>query len=310
MRPGAARSCPRCSPSPARWRWTGALCARTWSGSHGAPRDALAPGIVPAEAARAIHAGAGRVCGGRARRGRSSLRRGGRAHGGGGRADSRAPGRGRRLAAHRALAQRPGGARSAPARPRAVRGLALAALAGLLGAAGGARRGGARHVAARPTPTGSAPSRSAPAYCFCGLRRDVRARRGGAPLRPRPGGRARRWAWARSPGTSLPIDREHCPAAARLRAADGATAWTRWATATSRSTSPTPRRGSLLHASRLATDVIDFASREFGFVRAGRRHRLRLVDDAAEAEPRRVRAGARQERARASATLVRAAWSR
>ncbi len=74
------------------------------------------------------------------------------------------------------------------------------------------------------------------------------------------------WAWAPSPARRFP------PTATSLAAcwasrASRSTAWTPWATATSRSTSPTPSRAACLHAGRLATDVIDFASSEFRFLK-------------------------------------------
>ena len=53
-----------------------------------------------------------------------------------------------------------------------------------------------------------------------------------------------------------------------------------------------------LALARIAADVIDFSTSEFGFVTLDGEHRRRLVDDAAEEEPRRLRAPARQRGAR------------
>ena len=61
------------------------------------------------------------------------------------------------------------------------------------------------------------------------------------------------------------------------------------------------------HLSRLAEDLIIYGSSEFGFVRFGDAYYVRLEHDAAEAQPRRARAGARVGRANArriSTTLL------
>ena len=128
-------------------------------------------------------------------------RRRGRAHGGRGGADTRASARVAGLLHTAPLAQRPGGARSAPPRPRA-------ACAESLRAAGRARASCSRRAPrptrrrrpARRTPTASARSRSRSRYWLGAYGRDVRARRRRACASSLGAGRrARRSASAPSP---------------------------------------------------------------------------------------------------------------
>ena len=60
----------------------------------------------------------------------------------------------------------------------------------------------------------------------------------------------------------------------------------------------------VLALGRIATDVVDFSTSEFALVQARRRDRRRLEHDAAEEEPRRLRARARQERRARSGNVV------
>ncbi len=56
-----------------------------------------------------------------------------------------------------------------------------------------------------------------------------------------------------------------------------------------------------MHLSRLAEEIVLWTTPQFGFVKLSDTLHHRLVDHAAEAQPRRGRAGARQDRAASSA---------
>ena len=125
--------------------------------------------------------------------------------------------------------------------------------------------------------------------------RGVRARRGSLPRGAR-GGRsaaARRWR-----------HRRHAAHVRSRRAGDRVsgsadsprTASTPSAIATSRSTICTPPPQLGVHLSRLAEDLVLWCSPGFGWFTRARRVLDRIEPAAAEAQPRSVRAGARQER--------------
>ena len=193
-----------------------------------------------------------------------------------------------RQAAHRALPQRPGrDRRRLYARDHLGR----------------ARRRPRAHARSRRRPrrhsTGDAglhppAARAArlplppPARVFLDARPRPRAlplRRGGdrdAPARRR-----------RARGRQLETDRVMVAERARLRRRVARTRSTRSPTATSPSTTQR-RRDCATHLSRLGAEIVIWTSEEFGFVELPRRWSHRLVDHAAEEEPRRGRAAARQ----------------
>ena len=190
--PGCSR---RCSPSPARWRWTGRSCARTWW-APGPPRDALArrASCPPRRRAR-IHDGLVALWRDAESGTLRPAGRGRRAHGGRGRADRAAWASVAGCLHTGALAQRPGGARPAPARARAVRRRARARSPSCSRCSPRAPRR-TRDRCSPPTPTGSARSRSAlgvlagrrtaamfardvEAFASCSRQADALAARGG-----------------------------------------------------------------------------------------------------------------------------------
>ena len=205
--------------------------------------------------------------------------------------------RARRQAARRPVPQRPGRHRLRMYLRDHARGRRRAACSTLVDALvepGRARTSTRRCPAA---PTCSTPSRSC-SRTTCSptrrpLLRDVRAaarlgrrapacRRSapgalaGSSLRARPGGRRRRSSASPRPADNS-IDAHRRP---RLRR---------------RVPRSSPRMIGV-HLSRLGEEVILWATQEFGFVELRRRLRHRLVDHAAEEEPRHRRAGARQGR--------------
>ena len=206
---------------------------------------------------------------------------------------------GGRQAAHRPLAQRPGGhgpaaVAAAPHRRRSTRALARAR-AGARGARAAPR--GRRHARPHARPAGAAGAvRASPA----GLRRDARARPG--PVRgcraPRERvaarlGRARRAPASRSTARRSPrssgFDGRHPQLDRRGRAT--ATSWSRrW---------PRPR-SAMVHLSRLAEELVWWSNPRFGFLRPSDAFSTGLVDDAQQAQPGPGRAGARPDRARSS----------
>ena len=109
-----------------------------------------------------------------------------------------------------------------------------------------------------------------------------------------------RFAFAAEQAAPSPLGRGSArglDAAARGAArADAATRSTRSPTATSRSTTSTRARSCFGHLSRIGEEIVPLGTSEFGFVRLPGGGGDRLVDDAAEAQPRRRRARPRQGR--------------
>ena len=155
--------------------------------------------------------------------------------------------------------------------------------------AGGRARPSPRRRPTRSCPatrTSSARSRSRSASTSSpGSRCSTATATGSRSRRRRPS--PRRSARARSPG-------RRCRS--RGRPARCGTRSTRSPTATSRSTTSTPRAVLFVHLSRIGEELVLWASAEFGFARLPEDGGDRLVDDAAEAEPRRRRARPRQGR--------------
>ena len=148
------------------------------------------------------------------------------------------------------------------------------------------------------TPTCSARSRCGSPTTCSRYERDARPRRR-ALRRPRAdGSREAPLGSGALAGTTLPIDREATAAALGFARPESATASTRSPSATLRSSSSPPARICMVHLSRLAEELVLWSSAEFGFVELADAYSTGLEPDAAEEEPRRGRAGARQDRAR------------
>ena len=242
---------------------TAASSARTSSGSAAHVTMLARTGIIPVGDARALR-DALRALYDEATRGHApaAARRGRRAHGRRGRA-GQARGRDRGPAAHRPLAQRSGRARPAPARARSRRRAA-------------ARRGapGVRPRHARRARDRRALARvHAPPARAAGERRVPRVRVGRRPLaraaRPWPSrstGWRCPWAAGACSGTSLPIDRALVarlfspwpPTRNALHTVGDRDFALDWAWSAARV---------VLALGRIATDVVDFSTSEFGLVK-------------------------------------------
>ena len=149
-----------------------------------------------------------------------------------------------------------------------------------------ARRGGGDDADARlhaPAARAAGDARPPPAR----VGRDARARPRAVRVRGARRRRRRRSAPARSPAR-----RCRC----RRRRTRCATRSTPSPTATSRSTTSTRRAVLFTHLSRIGEELVLWTTSEFGFARLPGGRGDRLVDHAAEAEPRRRRARARQGR--------------
>ena len=149
------------------------------------------------------------------------------------------------------------------------------------------RRGRGRHADARLHAPPARPAGDASAITCCAwvemLERDLaRFAAAAAAAAPSPLGA----------GALAGLD----AAAAAARAASSGTRSTRSPTATSRSTTSTPPSVCFVHLSRIGEELVLWTTAEFGFAAPRRGRRDRLVDDAAEAEPGRRRARARQGR--------------
>jgi hypothetical protein len=142
------------------------------------------------------------------------------------------------------------------------------------------------------TPTCSAPSRCTLAH-HCWRTSEMLGRRRSLRGPARTGSRSPRSARARSPAPRCPSTAP-TPPARWASTAPPATAWTRWARGTARSSSwpPAHRDGAPLAARRGAGAVVVQRVRLRG---AGRRLLDGLEPDAAEEEPGRAGAGARQD---------------
>ena len=150
-----------------------------------------------------------------------------------------------------------------------------------------AERGG-RHADARlHAPPARDPGHARPPPARVG--RDAGARPRALRVRGRAGARRRRSAPARSPAR-----RCRC----RRRPTRCATRSTPSPTATSRSTTSTPRAVLFTHLSRIGEELVLWTTQRVRLRAPARGRRDRVVDDAAEAEPGRRRARARQGRHR------------
>ena len=211
---------------------------------------------------------------------------------------------GRRQAAHRALAQRPGRHRRRAVHARRARAAAASGSSRLMRAL--ARRAPSATSTGRcpATPTSSARSRSTSrttcsrtSGCSCATARASRfvagADRGAAARR----GRARRRelrhrprAWSPTSSASTAVAPNSIDAVSnRDFVLDYLSAAATCAT----------------HLSRLGAELVLWSSEEFGFVELPDAWSQRLVDHAAEEEPRRRRAAAREGAARSSGTSPR-----
>ena len=94
-------------------------------------------------------------------------------------------------------------------------------------------------------------------------------------------------------GTTYPIDRHYTAELLGFERPGGELAGRGLATGTSPSSSP-PRSILMMHLSRFSEELILWSSAQFGFVELSRRLLHRLLHHAAEEEPGRARAGARQ----------------